>query len=471
MAAAREGAAVDLRIDHADWLLTLDRERRIIRDGAVAVRDGAIVAVGKTDEVARAHPAARVIDARGRVVTPGLIDSHIHTTFQMSRGLADEVGSKRFLFERMYPYEAALTPEDALASIRLGVLELVKNGVTTFIDAGNYEPELTADVVGAAGLRCVVARSAFDVTKSAMGVLPPAFIETTDQALERAEAVVQKLHGAHGGRVHAWFQFRGLNNSTDRLIVELKRLADRHGVGVQTHACFARDTMESSKAGHGVTEIERLARLGVLGPNVLLVHVGWATERERALLAEHDVKIVAAPSSSLHNAYGNIVQGHMPELLDAGVAAGLGSDHASSGIVDILQEMFLVACAYKETREDAAVMPPERALEMATIHGARCALREREVGSLEPGKRADLVLFDTARPEWQPLYNPVANLVYSATGRSVDTVIVDGRVIVERGRALTLDEDAIIEAARRRAPAILERTGLAARIAPRWPVI
>ncbi len=461
---------IDLRLERADWLLTLDGERRILTDGAVDVEGGRIAAVGKTGEVRRRGPAARVIDARGKVVTPGLIDSHIHTTFQMSRGLADEVGSRTFLFERMYPYEGALDEEDARVGIQLCVLELLRNGVTTFIDAGNYTPHLTAEVAGQAGMRCVVARSSFDVTKSSLGVLPPAFIETTDEALERAEAVVRKLHGAYDGRVHAWFQFRGLNNSTDRLIVELKRLADRYGVGVQTHACFARDTMEASKAQHGVTEVERLERLGALGPNVLLVHAGWATEGELELLRRHDVKVVAAPSSSLHNAYGNILHGHMPELLEGGLAVGIGSDHASSGIVDLCQEMFLVACAYKEVRENPGVMPPERVLEMATRNGARCALREREVGSIEVGKRADLVVFDAGRPEWQPLYNPVANLVYSATGKSVETVVVDGRLVMESGRVLTLDEPVIIEAARRRAPEILNKTGLWPRVAPKWPI-
>jgi 5-methylthioadenosine/S-adenosylhomocysteine deaminase len=462
--------AVDLLVEHADWLLTLDTTRRIIRDGAVAVRDGRVVAVGGTAEIATVHRATRTISARGMVVAPGLIDSHIHTTFQLSRGLADEVGSKRFLFERMYPYEGALTDEDVAASVQLCVLELLKNGVTTFIDAGNYHPDLTARVAGEAGMRCVVARSSFDVTRSAMGALPPAFIETTEQALARAEDAVRRLHGAFGGRVQAWFQFRGLNNSTDRLIVELKRLADRHGVGVQTHACFARDTREASIAQHGVTEIERLDRLGVLGPNVLLVHAGWATEHERELLLRHDVKAVAAPSSSLHNAYGNIVEGHVPELLEANLAVGLGSDHASSGIVDLCQEMFLVACAYKETRRSPEIMPPERVLEMATVNGARCALRGGEVGALAGGMQADLVLFDTLRPEWQPLYNPVANLVYSATGKSVHTVIVAGRVLVEDGRALTLDEPDIIDAARRCTPRVLERTGLGTRVVSRWPV-
>jgi 5-methylthioadenosine/S-adenosylhomocysteine deaminase len=459
-----------LLVTGAEWLITLDHERRIIRNGAVAISGGRIVAVGKSAKLAAAYPDASHVSARGMVVTPGLVDSHIHTTFQMSRGLADEVTSKRFLFERMYPYEAALEADDALASIRLCVLELVKNGVTTFVDAGNYHPDLTADVVGQAGLRCLVARSSFDVTTSPMGALPPAFIESTEEALERAEATVKRLHGAHGGRVHAGVQFRGLNNSTDALITGLAAVAARHGVVVQTHACFARDTMEASKTLHGVTEIERLARLGVLGPNLLLVHAGWATEAERSLLVEHKVNVVAAPSSSLHNAYGNVAHGHVPELLQAGVAVGLGSDHASSGIVDLVQEMRLVAGGYKEVREDASVMPPEHVLEMATVHGARCAGRAGEVGALEVGRAGDLVLFDTARAEWQPLYNPVANLVYSASGRSVHTVIVGGRVVVESGRALTLDEEAILAVARKRAPGLLKRTGLAPLIAPRWPV-
>ncbi|MGH7907822.1 MAG: amidohydrolase family protein [Candidatus Binataceae bacterium] len=462
---------IDLRIEEADWLLTLDPQRRIITGGAIDAENGKIAAVGKSAELRARGPAARVISARGKVVTPGLIDSHIHTTFQMSRGLADEVSSRKFLFERMYPYEGALDEEDALVSIQLCVLELMRGGVTSFIDAGNYQPGLTAGVVGRAGMRCVVARSSFDITKSAMGALPEAFIETTEQALERAEAAVSGLHRAHDGRVHAWFQFRGLNNSTDKLIVGLKQLADRYQVGVQTHACFARSTMESSKSQHGLTEIERLAELGALGPNLLLIHAGWATARELELIREHDVKIVAAPSSSLHNAYGNMRMGHVPELLEDGVAVGLGSDHASSGIVDLPREMFLAGCSYKEAREEVEIMPPERVLEMATINGARCALRDREIGSIEPGKCADFTLFDTRRAEWQPLYNPVANLVYSATGKSVDTVIVNGRVLMENGRVLTLDEDAIIESAIRRTPEILRKTRLAALSAPKWPVI
>jgi 5-methylthioadenosine/S-adenosylhomocysteine deaminase len=461
----------DILIRNADWLIPVDRDRRIFTDGAVAIQADRIVAVGKTKDLEPQHgAAARVIDGRGKVVLPGLVDSHIHTAFQLSRGLADEVSAAKFLFERMYPYEGLLDEEENYWSAMLCVLELLRNGVTTFIDAGNYHPHETARAVGEAGVRCVIAKSALDIAKSSFGGLPERFIETTDQAVERSEEVVRKWHGAYDGRVRAWFQFRGVANSTDGLVTRLKALADRYETGVQTHACFSKETLESCRAQFGATEIERLGRLGVLGPNVLLVHSGWVSPHEVEQMRAHDVKIVAAPSSSLHNGYGCILMGKIPEFLEMGLAVGLGSDHASSGIVDLLQEMTLVAGVYKEVRLNTSVMPPERVVEMATINGARCALWDDQIGSLEVGKKADVTVFNARTAQWQPLYNPVSNLVYSATGASVDTVICDGKILMEGRRLLTLDEDRIFAEVARLMPGILTKTKLEEKVKPRWPI-
>jgi 5-methylthioadenosine/S-adenosylhomocysteine deaminase len=347
----------------------------------------------------------------------------------------------------------------------------LRHGVTTFIDAGNYFPEQTAKVAGESGVRAVVARSALDIAKSSFGSLPERFLETTDQAIEQEEETVKKLNGSYEGRVRAWFQFRGIPNSTDGLITRLKELADRYHTGVQTHACFSSQTMEACRTQFGVTEIERLERLGALGPNVLLVHSGWVGPHEVESIRKHDAKLVAAPSSSLHNGYGNLLMGKIPEFLEMGVSVGLGSDHASSGIVDLVQEMMLVAGVYKEVRLNTGVMPPERVLEMATIQGARCALWENEIGSLEVGKKADIILFNTRMPQWQPLYNPVANLVYSATGASVDTVICDGKILMQGRQLKTLDEDGIYREVARLMPGILKKTKLEEKIRPKWPVI
>ncbi len=462
----------DLFIKNIDWLITVNPKREIYTDGAVAITGDRIVAIGKTADLEREHRSAKqVMDGRGRVVLPGLIDCHIHTAFQMARGLADEVGAQKFLFERMYPYEGLLEEEENYWSSKLCVLELLRNGVTTFIDAGNYFPHQTAKVVGEAGVRCVVAKSAMDIAKSPFGALPERFLETTEQAIEREEETVKQLHGLHDGRVKAWFQFRGIPNSSDKLVTRLKELADRYETGVQTHACFAKETVEACKTSFGVTEIERLQRLGALGPNVLLVHTGWISPHEIDSVRENDCKIVAAPSSSLHSAYGDMIMGKIPEFLEMGLAVGLGSDHASSGIVDLVQEMFLVAGSYKEVRLNTSVMPPERVVEMATINGARCALWDNEIGSLEAGKKADLAIFNTRMPQWQPLYNPVANLVYSATGASVDTVICNGKVLMEGRELKTINEDEIYTEVARMMPGILSKTKLEEKIKPKWPVL
>src|SRR3989304_784219 len=205
----------DIFIRNVDWLVTVDGDRRIFTDGALVIQGDRIIAVGKTYDLEREHPSSRhIIDGRGKVVLPGLIDAHIHPAFQLSRGLADEVSAQKFLFERMYPYEGLLTEEESYWSASLCVLELLRNGVTTFIDAGNYHPHQTARAVGEAGVRCVIAKSNLDIPKSPFGALPQTFIETTEQALERAEEVVRKWNGAYDGRVRAWFQFRGVPNST-----------------------------------------------------------------------------------------------------------------------------------------------------------------------------------------------------------------------------------------------------------------
>lgn len=463
---------VDILLKNADWLITMNQERTIIQDGALAIRQDRIVEVGKSGDLANKYEASQEMDCTDNVVLPGMIDAHLHSAFQMSRGLADEVGEQAFLFERMYPYEGCMDGEDTYWSATLCALELLKHGVTCFIDPGNYEIDQTAKAVEKAGMRCALSKSSLDVAKSSLGALPEKFIETTDQALERSEALVERWHNKADGRIKVFFSFRGLNNSTDRLITGMKSLADKYNTGIQTHCAFAQKTRDASLAQHGLTEVDRLAKLGVLDANLVLSHVGWLSAKELNLLKEQSVKAVACPSSSVHNGYGNLLMGTIPLLLEMGVPVGIGSDHASSGIVDLCQEMRLVGTALKEIRLDPKIMPPERVLEMATVNGAKCALWEDEIGSLEPGKKADITVFDTRRPEWQPLYaNPLVNLVYSATGSSVDTVLVDGKVLVEGGRALSIDEEEVYGQVKRLTKGILQKTGLLEKIRPKWPIV
>ena len=431
---------VDLIIANIAWLITMDPGRRVIRDAAIAIDGGKIVAVGKSADVAARCPARKSVDGRDTVATPGFVDCHLHSSFQLSRGLADEANAQSFLFERMYPYEAALDRDDVRISATLAATELLRHGVTCFIDPGNYHPDASVEGVMATGIRMIVSRSSFDLTKSVLGILPERMIETTAVAMERAEAMLERYGKSGNPRLGASASFRGLNNASDELIIGLKKLADRYGALLQTHACFSYSTHDSSVARTGLAEIERLESLGVIDERMLIVHSGWLEPQEVEILARRRPSLVCAPSSSLHNGYGNFLFGKLPELLALGVNVALGSDHASSGIVDMAQEIRLACCCYKEARINPRVMPPETGLEMATINGAKAALISERIGSIEVGKEADIVLFDANRPEWQPLINPVSNLVYGATGDSVRDVFVMGDQVVTDGRLTRIDE-------------------------------
>jgi 5-methylthioadenosine/S-adenosylhomocysteine deaminase len=456
---------------NVDWLITVDGDRRIFRDAGVAIADRKFQAVGKSVDIAQDYTADVTIDGRNRVATPGLIDSHLHSSFQLARGLADEVGTRPFLFERMFPYEGSMSDEDVYVSSVLAAMSLLRCGVTCFIDPGNYFPEATGRAALATGIRAVLGRSAFDLTKAVLGILPAGMIETTEEALERSNRLIQFVESQNDPRLTASISFRGLSNSSDALITGCKELAERHGAVLQTHACFNYSTHDDCLANFGLTEIERLEALGVLDERMVLVHSGWLEPREVDIVTRRKPNLVAAPSSSLHNGYGNFTRGRIPELVELGVNVGIGSDHACSGITDIVQEMLLFAGAYKEIHMNPRVVAPEQVVEMATINGARCAGLDSIVGSVEVGKQADIVLFDTRLPEWQPLYNPVSNLVYAATGNSVTDVLVAGEAVVRDGHLTKLDEGDVLEMVHQASGRIGARFDIEKVASSLWPVI
>jgi 5-methylthioadenosine/S-adenosylhomocysteine deaminase len=221
---------------------------------------------------------------------------------------------------------------------------------------------------------------------------------------------------------------------------------------------------------YGKPEIERLEALGVLDERMLLVHSGWLEPHEVALLAKRKPTLVCSPSSSMHNGYGYLGIGLHPELLALGVNVSLGSDHASSGIVDIVQEMRMCACGYKEARMNPRVMPPEQAVEMATLNGAKGIGMADRLGSIEIGKDADFVLFDATQPEWQPLYNPVSNLVYSATGNTVRNVYIGGECTLKDGKLAKVDHAEILRQVTKAAQRIAGRLDMKKIVKLLWPV-
>jgi 5-methylthioadenosine/S-adenosylhomocysteine deaminase len=460
----------DMIVRHIDWLITVDPQRRILRDAALAIKDGCFVAVGKSADVERAWPCDSCLDAYDTVGTPGFVDNHLHSSFQLARGLADEANAQAFLFEHMYPYEVATNSEDVYVAASLAAVEQLRHGVTCFVEPGNYDPDATVRAVMAAGMRMVLAVSCFDRNQSVTGLMPARMIETREQCIEKTERLFADYPGRHADRLSVSASFRGMNNTSDELIVALKEIAVRQRAILQTHACYSYFTRDSSIVQFGRPEIERLESLGVLDERMLLLHSGWFEPHEIEILARRKPNLVCCPSSSLHNGYGNLAIGMHPELAALGLNVSLGTDHASSGTVDLVQEMRLCVCGYKEIRMNPRIMPPEQAVEMATLNGARGAGLSDRIGSIEVGKAADFVLFDATAPEWQPLYNPVSNLVYSATGSTVRDVYVAGKAVVRGGRMVLIDESALYREVQAAAQRISGRLNMQKLSKLRWPV-
>lgn len=460
----------DLLVRNIDWLITVDPHRRIIREAAVAVKNGKFAAIGKTAAIEPAWRADRVVDGKGAVGMPGMIDNHLHSSFQLARGLADEANAQSFLFEHMYPYEAVMREEDVYTSVTLAAIEMLRHGVTCYIEPGNYHPDATVRAVMGAGMRMVLAVSCFDRNKAVTGLMPESMIENTERCIAKTEELFERYPGKHEGRLTVSASFRGMNNSSDKLILALKGIAQRHNAILQTHACYSYFTHDASIVQYGKPEIERLESLGVLDENMLLLHAGWLEPHEIAILVRRKPTLVCCPSSSLHNGYGNLAVGRHPELMALGVNVSLGTDHASSGTVDLVQEMRYCACSYKEIRLNPRLMPPEHAIEMATINGARGAGLADRIGSVEVGKEADFVLFDATVSEWQPLYNPVSNLVYSATGNTVKHVFVGGEQVVRDGRLVRIDQDEVMREVVKAGERITGRLNMKKVMKLQWPV-
>ncbi len=462
----------NLIIAHADWLVTVDADRRIFRDGALVIEADKIVAVGKSDAILAAHRADRVIHAQGKLVLPGLINAHAHNTQQLARGLANDCHIQEWVYGRVYPFEDSLSSDEALLSAQLCQLEMIKSGTTCFLDPGNHFPDEVARAVTQSGMRCVLTRSTMDIHSNPHGNLPRTrFREGTEEAVTRLGDVISRLHGSAGGRIRASASLRNLYAASDRLITEVKALANGHKILVQSHVAGNHSGQVASLARHGCRDVERLQRLGVLDDGWLLIHMNWVSPRELDLLAASDAKVAHCPGAGVKGGWGTFSHGRFPEMLERGICVCLGTDSGPSGnFMDLTRAMYLAACGFKDSRMQAAIVPSEVALEMATINGARAAMWADAIGSLEVGKKADVGLWNLNRAEWRPVVNPLGNLVYSADGSSVDMVIVDGNILVESGMIKTLDEKALLREATPVAQRIAERAGVLHHGQPAWPV-
>jgi 5-methylthioadenosine/S-adenosylhomocysteine deaminase len=454
-----------LKIENARYVVTVDRERRIIQDGSILVEGGRITSVGKGAQLADTR-ADRVIDARRLVVTPGFFNGHMHISYAHPvRGIfPDDVGSP---LAHVFKLQMAMTEEEEYHTTLLGIVELLKNGTVCFLDPGSTKfPDACLQAYTDAGIRVILGEGVTDL--EAPFPLPR---YTTEEAVARTGSFVRKWHGRLDGRLRAWAMPFSPETCSADLLRGLKRVADEQGTGLTLHHGSGPQARKDYQARHGLSPTAYLESLAVLGPNVVLAHSLGVDEAEIECLARTGASVAMCPITAAKGGRGIRDNGRMPELLAKGVKVVLGCDSPNnSNHLDLVRAMNMAAIQYKDARQDMHQLPAETALEMATLTGAQALGVGNELGSIEPGKKADLVLFDTERPEWQALWNPINNLVYNADGRSVHTVVVDGRVVVDSYRQSFVDESRLFATVQTIGERLLARTGVSFPRS-RWPIV
>jgi 5-methylthioadenosine/S-adenosylhomocysteine deaminase len=417
-------------------VVTMDGSRRVLSPGAVAVDGTTIVAVDTPEAVARGFSGAETIEAAGHVVLPGLVNTHTHAPMVMYRGLADDLALMDWLNKYIFPAEArTVSPEMVRVGTRLAALEMIQSGTTTFADMYYFEEEI-ARAVRAAGLRGVLGETIIG--------FPVADAKTPADSLARAEAFIHEFaHDELITPVPAPHSPYTVDEATLRAV---RAMADRYHVPILIHLAETEDEVAIVRERHSLTPAAWLESIGFLGPNVVAAHGVWLTDDDIQVLKRTGTSVSHNPESNMKLASG---VAPVPKLRAAGVTLGLGTDGAASNNdLDMFEAMRQAAFLHKLASKDPQAVPASVALEMATIGGARALGLDKKIGSLEVGKRADVIVVAMNGARQTPMYNPVSHLVYVAHGDDVRTTVVNGKVLMRDRRMRTLDERVVLADAR-----------------------
>jgi cytosine/adenosine deaminase-related metal-dependent hydrolase len=453
-------------------VITMNPQRHIIDHGAVVVDGDKIVAVGKSRDVVEKYPQKRRIDCNGKVLMPGLIDTHVHTAQAMLRGCADDLYLLDWLIKRVWVLQGSYTEEDGKASAALCMLEMIKSGTTSFIEcmlAERYGFDGVAEVVVQSGMRAAIGKIVMDLPSyaEAEGVMHPGMVEDGETSIQNTLTAYDKWHSAADGRIQVWFGPRTPGGVTPGLYDQISALAKERDMGITVHLSEVREDLDYARSEGFRSPIAFAQAHGLLGPRSVLAHCVWTDEQDWALMAETGTHVTHNPASNSKCASG-IAPVH--GMLKAGVNVTLGCDGGpSNNTYDMIRDLRMVSYLANLREEDPTVVPAEAVLEIATIHGAKAMGLENEIGSIEVGKKADFILINMDAPHLTPAWDPVSTIVYAAHGTDVDTVVINGELVMEGRVTLTLDEGAILEDVRKRYREVGERAGL--EIGPRWPVV
>jgi 5-methylthioadenosine/S-adenosylhomocysteine deaminase len=430
-------------------VITMDGQRHIYDDGAVVVTGDTIVAVGPRADVEAKYEAQQTIDRKNRLILPGFINGHTHVPMTLFRGLHDDVTLNDWLYKYIFPAEAKNVTEQFVRwGTRLAAAEQIRSGVTTFADMYYFE-DAVAEETKAAGMRGVLGETFID--------FPAPDNKTNAAMLAYTEKFLQKWQG--DPLIHAAPAPHSIYTCSQKTLQDAAALARKYHAPILIHVAEMKKEWDDSEKQNGMSPVQYLDKLGVLGPDVVAAHCIFVDEADRKLLTQHNVGCVHNPSSNMMIASG---VSPVPEMRAAGIAVGLGTDGpaGSNNDLDLMEEIDLAAKLAKITKMSPLALNALAVVEMATIDGARALHMEKEIGSFEKGKKADLISISLDEPNAVPMYDVYAQIAYSLKASDVETVMIGGRIVMRDHKLLTVNEQAAIDKAREYKKSIAASLGM-----------
>jgi 5-methylthioadenosine/S-adenosylhomocysteine deaminase len=427
---------VDLLVS-GGTVVSMDPARKIYQDGSIAITGDAIVAAGPRTEIEARYKGAKTLDARGRLVLPGFINGHTHVPMTLFRGLHDDVPLNDWLYKYIFPAEAKNVNEEFVRwGTRLAAAEQIRSGVTTFADMYYFE-DAVAEETKAVGMRGVLGETFID--------FPAPDNKSEAEMLAYTEKFLKRWQG--DALIHAAPAPHSIYTCSKKTIQDAAALAKKYHAPLLMHVSEMKKEWEDSEKQNGASPVQYLEKIGVLGPDLVAAHCIFVDEADRKLLAERQVGCVHNPSSNMMISSG---VSPVPEMRAAGIAVGLGTDGpaGSNNDLDLMEEIDLAAKLAKITKMDPLALNAKAVVEMATIDGARALHMETAIGSLQAGKKADLILISLNEPNAVPMYDIYAQIAYSLKASDVETVVIAGRVVMQERTLLTIDEPRVLDKAR-----------------------
>lgn len=444
-------------------ILTMDKDRRIIKDGAVAIGDGKIQAVGKTSDIKKSYSGDKTIDATGFVVMPGFINTHVHMGMTIQRGLGEYLTLLDRLNKTIFPVAAEVSKEEAYLASTLGYIESIKAGVTCCNDI--ILERYTDRVIQAAvdvGIRADVGKNLSDIK----GIGPKKLIQETNKAIRESKRLIRKWNNALNERIRYRLCPQFVASCTDELLEKVADLSRKFNLGIHTHTNQDWDLLQMARKRTGMSEIEYLDTLGLTGPRSIFAHCVHVSTRELKILSRTKTCVSYSPVIPTKTGAGIAP---IAWLVRNGVTVGLGTDSAGLDTnQDIFEEMRMAGALQRGSFLDPTALPSEKLLEMATIDGAKALSLDNKIGSIEKGKKADIILVNFRKPHLKPNHKRlISHLVWAAYPSDVETTIVDGKIVMENRILQTVDEPSVLEKVDKMAEGVLKRVGYEEKSA--WP--